>query len=138
MYLIHISSPAMEKEAEKPTTYIMNCVMGPEGKWVIVMTNSSLPLPVVPVKGIGPAFPCHDSHNLVQCSAQMIGTKTSRTEPFSLRLTSDMFDGQVDIKVEFDPSFLDLFIDGRAEVLFPLPNKKPIECGIIMLDGEKW
>jgi hypothetical protein len=48
-----------------------------------------------------------------------------------------MFDTPIDIQVEFDPSFLDLFIDGGAEVLFPLPNQNPIDCGIIMLDGEK-
>jgi hypothetical protein len=124
-------------DGEAPTSYIMNSVMGPEGKWVIVMTNSSLPLPVAPFKDTGYGFSCPDYHNLVKCSAQMIGTKTSGTKPLSLRLTSRMFDAPIVIQVKFDHSVLDMLIDEGTEVLFPLPNQKPIDCGIIMHHDEK-
>ena len=120
--------PAMAHAAEQTTTYTLNWVHDRKG--TIVLTNSSLP--VIPSKGT--AFPCHDSHKPVRCSAQMIGTQTSGTEQFSLRLTSDMFGGQIDIQVKFDLSFLDLFIGDATEVFFPLPIEKPIDCGMIMPD----
>ena len=125
----------MAEAARKLTGYIMNLVIMKGGKGVVVLTNSHLP--VVQFKDTSYGFPCHDSHNLIQCSAQMIGTKTSGTEPLSLRLTSGMFDAPIDIQVEFDPSFLDLLIDEGTEVLFPLPNQNPIDCGIIMHHDEK-
>jgi hypothetical protein len=132
----HSISDGDAGDGEASTSYIMNIVMGPEGKWVIVMTNSSLPLPlpVFPFKDTSYGFSCPDSHNLVKCSAQMIGTKTSGTERLSLRLTSPMFDAPIVIQVKFDHSCLDMLIDEGTEVLFPLPNQKPIDCGIIMHD----
>jgi hypothetical protein len=125
----------MEHAPQQPTTYIFNWVVGPDGKGSIVLTNSFLP--VVPFNGVCPTFPCHDSHKPVKCSAQMIGTKRSGTEPFSLRLTSSMFDGKIVILVQFDSSFLDLFIGKETEVLFPLPIENPINYGMIMPDDMK-
>jgi hypothetical protein len=122
----------MAQAAEK-TSYSMNWVIGPDdmqGK--IVLTNQSLP--VVLFKSISPALPCHYSHEPVRCSAQRIGTQTSGTELFFLRLTSDMFGGQIDIQVKFDSSFVDQFIDDATEVFFPMPIEKPMVYGMIMPD----
>jgi len=123
--------------AEQQAVYTMNWVINPDGKGVIVMTNSDLPV-VKQCKGIGPEFPCHDSHMPVRCSAQMVGTQAYGTEPFFLKLTSPIFDGQIFIKYNSDPSFLDLFIGGDAtEVLFPMPLEKPTDCCVIMSDDMK-
>jgi hypothetical protein len=122
-------------EQQQEAVYTQNWVIKPDGKGVIVLTNSDLP--VVRFKNSSFEFPCHDSHKVVECSAKMIGTQTSGTEPFFLRLTSPTFDGEIVIQFKFDPSFLDLFIDKATEVFFPLPVEKPIDCGIIMTQDKK-
>ena len=112
---------------EKPIAeYRMHCVIM-MGKLAVVLTNSSLPV----VRDSSSEVPCHNSHKPVKCSAQMIGTQISGTEQFSLRLTSPMLHSEILIQVDFDPSFLDLFIGGETNVFFPLPNEKPIDYGMI-------
>ena len=124
----------MAHEAQQPTTtYTLNWVVWTDGKGRLVLTNSSL----LVVRDSSSEVPCHNSHKLVQCSAEMIGTQTSGTKPFFLRLTSPMFDGKVDVLVQFDPSLLDQFIDERAEVLFPMPIEKPMVYGMIMPDDKQ-
>jgi hypothetical protein len=122
-----------QQQAEQ-SVYTLNWVII-NGEGELVLTNSDLPV-VQQCKGIG-KFPCHDSHMPVLCSAQMVGTRTYGREQFSLRLTSEMFDGKFDILFKFDPSFLDMFIGGATKVLFPMPIEKPIKCGMIMSDDMK-
>jgi hypothetical protein len=130
-----MAQPAAAEEQQ--AVYTMNWVINPDRKGVIVMTNSDLPV-VKQCKGIGPEFPCHDSHMPVRCSAQMVGTQAYGTPRFVLKLTSPIFDGQIFIEYNYDPSFLDLFIGGDAtEVLFPMPLEKPTDCCVIMSDDMK-
>lgn len=114
----------MAHAAEQTPTYTLNWAVGPDRTGKLVLTNSSLT--VILSKGVCSTLPCHDSHTLVQCSAQMIDTETSGKEQFDLRLTSCSFDGAIVIQGSFDPSFLDLFIEEKTEVLFPLPLKKHV------------
>ena len=104
-----------------------------KGKNSVVLTNPFLPV----VRDSSSEVPCHNSHMPVKCSAEMIGTQTSGTNPLFLRLTSPMFGGQLDILVKFDHSFLDQFIDGGAEVLFPMPIEKPMVYGMITHNDKK-
>lgn len=123
----------MEQAAQRTTTYTLNWVVESDGTTKLVLTNSLLSV----VSCEGNALPCHDSHTHVCCLAQLIRTKTSGTEQFSLRLTSPMLHSDILIQVSFDPSFLDLFIGGKTEVFFPLPNEKPIDYGIITPTDKK-
>ena len=118
----------MERKVDRKT-YTLNWVVGHDGKGTIVLTNSSLP--VIPSKGT--VFPCHDSHKPVLCSAKMIMHHNhfrGTCHVVKFTLISCSFDGEIEIQVNFDLSFLDLFIDETTEVLFPLPIEKPVVCNM--------
>ena len=119
----------MEITAKQTPTYTLNCVVGTDGKMTLVLTNTSLP--VIPSEGT--AFHCHDSHKLVLCSAKMIALPSETDHVVKFTLISCSFDGEIEIQVNFDPSFLDLFIDETTEVLFPLPIEKPVVYHMTMV-----
>jgi len=102
------------EDRRRQTTYTLNWVVGTDGKGTLVLTNSSLP------------------HTPVVCSAKMDTRMSGNDNVVNLRLTSSGFDGEIIILVNFDQSFLDLFIDETTEVLFPFPIEKPIVCGMTM------
>lgn len=112
----------MANQAKQPT-YTLNWVIGPDGKGEVVLTNSSLP--VIPSKHT--SVPCHDSHKPQFFSAKMDTRMSGNDNVVNLRLTSCGFNGEIDILVKFDESFLDLFT-GETKVFFPMPIETPVVC----------
>ena len=109
----------MAHEAQQPTTYTLNLVVGTDGKERLVLTNSSLP--VIPYKG--DALPCHDSHRQELCFAKIMMDTSEIARVVHLRLTSYEFDGEIIIEVYLNQRFLELFTEETTEVFFPLPLK---------------
>lgn len=119
--MIHFLYPAMAHEAQQ-LTYTLNWVVGTDGNWILVLTNSSLP--VVPCRGN--ALPCHDSHTQELCFAKIMMNTSKTASVVNLKLTSNKFDGEIVIEVYLEVSFLDLFTEENTVVFFPLPLKKPV------------
>jgi hypothetical protein len=117
--------PAMAHEAQQPTTYTLNLVVGTDGKERLVLTNSSLPvIPSFPYKCFnGNALPCHDSHTPELCFAKIMMDTSEIARVVHLRLTSYEFDGEIIIEVYLNKRFLELFTEETTVVFFPLPLK---------------